>query len=1580
MDSFQQNSRETSVIRHTSTPDQTSQDCNLSFGLEERQEETPGFRVYLDHPSEFYSVNLPANHTTPIVSTDQSELSVFEDMAPSGGVNENLPPGALAQPGVKSGLDAKVMKLTRYTSIYDPQKYDANVLRDNKKEWTGHINQCFDAIVDYVAVINNKPEYNENDAAIVDTVMTEAEDKIHQFLIEFNRKCVVTALPPASVPVVPAPGSNTSASSSLSSNTEDKAKIAQVEVNIDTERVSSGVKSLNDEIRRTRDWTNAPSHEVELAMTKIATWKDQFNKLKEKIWNIKRNVQCYDLDATSLTSSEAAVNTLEAEMTLVIDNIEHEDNVRCLYTLNKSKTSNIKYPTFGGSNDEDYLKFQREMKNAFRVNRVRLEDQVQQLRNNLKGCAQKLIPTTLESIDEAFSVLTSIYGDPSRVMASRKSKISSMGNFPSSKVKTAANVKCQVEYLLSLELCIKDIFDVAEMSEDMDREAFNPSTYKTLINLFPLEVHSELCSVAGSIKVQTEALFKYVTDKREELQKILKHLPDAPNNDNGSRSRRDKDRQFTPNANATFKPPARYEKCRICVTLDAEGKTDQIYDGHTNDIPAGCPVYAAMTTQERKKYATKAKLCIFCLDGDYVWKGGNSRHTNCIAFNKRCYFTCNASSCKKHFLICVDHVHLNQEKIDRCKQFWQAKGKQFSATAVMSSAPRKQSSKSPSKSSKRVTDGSRSDVPDVTVSVDNTETAVGDNNDAPEVVAAACDPCIDQATEKLISVAGPDVIVHGVPDGDPLFMFSHAVGKTRGVNVFYDSGCSHMMLKESIPGVELDAVMIRKGPLNISAAGGVTVPVNHEWAVTMVRSDGSRQIMVGVSADNLTANFPTVNTADAYNEILNNVPRHKRARVSQLKVPREAGGQIDVMLGIQYQSCHPEIVHRLPSGLFIAKLKLKSHDGVGGPHRTFSALLGQCGDMSRLMATFIAGIETYRKVGAPKIAGPIMTLEDYDHAESYNRAEIESITGNVPDDHPEDMINVNDDVEDVSTVSTAGFTMQCSSCGSDVEEDVIDLLDAVKDDIGDDKVRAIAAYSDSDDKLSDLKTLIKIMEQGISLEYRCSKCRDCWKCKTASDTERISVREEQEDEMIKDAVKIDFINKKITASLPMRGDPEKYLAPNRNIAEKVLISQCKKVQNDEEAKQCVIKSFQKLTTNGYAVEFSKLTPEQQQKIQSKVPQHYLPWRVVHKPGSISTPTRCTMDASSKTPVLDNGVGGRCLNDICVKGRVNTLNLINMIIKFIMNVKGFCGDLKQFYNRIGLTEDQWHLQRVLFKDDLDIDAETKELIIVTLIYGVKSVSALSERAVLDLAQSVSNINPRLEALLVSGRYVDDIADSEKDDDAVKDIIENANNLFHSAGLDCKGWSMSGFDPHPDVTSDGISVDVAGIAWYPKIDSVIIKIPPLHFGRKFRGKLQVGTEIFDGTFAELDKFVPEALTRRMVTSKLAAVWDPLGKLLPVTSVMKCHLRRVVIETDGWNDAVKIDTRKLWIRNLWRLHTLQGIQYNRAVIPEDAVNTELQLIAAVDAAEVKIAGVWGRFLRRNGQYSCQLIIGRSLLAPVD
>ena len=55
--------------------------------------------------------------------------------------------------------------------------------------------------------------------------------------------------------------------------------------------------------------------------------------------------------------------------------------------------------------------------------------------------------------------------------------------------------------------------------------------------------------------------------------------------------------------------------------------------------------------------------------------------------------------------------------------------------------------------------------------------------------------------------------------------------------------------------------------------------------------------------------------------------------------------------------------------------------------------------------------------------------------------------------------------------------------------------------------------------------------------------------------------------------------------------------------------------------------------------------------------------------------------------------------------------------------------------------------------------------------------------------------------------------------------------------------------------------------------------------------------------------------------------------------------------------------------------------ARMPENAVSAKMDLIVAADASEdVKIVAAWGRFRLDNGKFSCQLIIGRSLLADED
>ena len=99
------------------------------------------------------------------------------------------------------------------------------------------------------------------------------------------------------------------------------------------------------------------------------------------------------------------------------------------------------------------------------------------------------------------------------------------------------------------------------------------------------------------------------------------------------------------------------------------------------------------------------------------------------------------------------------------------------------------------------------------------------------------------------------------------------------------------MFKEGVPGVELDGVITRKGPFNISAAGNSQVQVNHEWSVLMEKSDGSKQVVVGVSANELTSEFPLVNVTEAHKDILKNAPRFKKQKLNQLKEKTRGEGR-----------------------------------------------------------------------------------------------------------------------------------------------------------------------------------------------------------------------------------------------------------------------------------------------------------------------------------------------------------------------------------------------------------------------------------------------------------------------------------------------------------------------------------------------------------------------------------------------------------------------------------------------------------------------------------------------------------------
>jgi hypothetical protein len=78
------------------------------------------------------------------------------------------------------------------------------------------------------------------------------------------------------------------------------------------------------------------------------------------------------------------------------------------------------------------------------------------------------------------------------------------------------------------------------------------------------------------------------------------------------------------------------------------------------------------------------------------------------------------------------------------------------------------------------------------------------------------------------------------------------------------------------------------------------------------------------------------------------------------------------------------------------------------------------------------------------------------------------------------------------------------------------------------------AMVNSEERIIDMKKWREVMDAGMNIKYRCVKCRSGSDCRNADETERVSLRQEAEDQMIKDSIHIDYKKKQIMATLPLR--------------------------------------------------------------------------------------------------------------------------------------------------------------------------------------------------------------------------------------------------------------------------------------------------------------------------------------------------------------------------------------------------------------------------------------------------------------
>ena len=254
----------------------------------------------------------------------------------------------------RAKMKSFVTKMISILELYDPELYPVNVLQQNEGKWTKLAQECYQEMLSVMLEAEDADWMTDIMKAEMIKVKEKCKKLVKEYVIKVSQKLAA-----------PDPVNNESPAAAdidhnLSADTS-QVNLAKVNAAIEFEKLTCEVKLLSAEIRKVEDWSAADSHVVEAAMNQVADWKEKLDKIKESYFIMKRNILTYDLPADDLLVAESKVKCLSSELDIFIDDLQFEDETRCLYSLSRANLAGVRYPTFSGSPDEDYVKFKNDL-------------------------------------------------------------------------------------------------------------------------------------------------------------------------------------------------------------------------------------------------------------------------------------------------------------------------------------------------------------------------------------------------------------------------------------------------------------------------------------------------------------------------------------------------------------------------------------------------------------------------------------------------------------------------------------------------------------------------------------------------------------------------------------------------------------------------------------------------------------------------------------------------------------------------------------------------------------------------------------------------------------------------------------------------------------------------------------------------------------------------------------------------------------------------------------------------------------------------------------------------------------------
>ncbi len=276
--------------------------------------------------------------------------------------------------------------------------------------------------------------------------------------------------------------------------------------------------------------------------------------------------------------------------------------------------------------------------------------------------------------------------------------------------------------------------------------------------------------------------------------------------------------------------------------------------------------------------------------------------------------------------------------------------------------------------------------------------------------------------------------------------------------------------------------------------------------------------------------------------------------------------------------------------------------------------------------------------------------------------------------------------------------------------------------------------------------------------------------------------------------------------------------------------------------------------------------------------YILPQLLVLRPDKSTTKLRTVFHASYKTR------SGKSLNEILMTGPTLQLDIFDALVRFRRHPVGFAADIEKMYRQILVHPNDQHLQKIYYRSSPS--AKLKVGVLQTITYGTSPASFIATKCLSILADEIEESNPHCAEVIRTDFYMDDLITGCDTIEEARGLQKAVSNQLSTAHFPLRKYSsnspefLQGLEPslvepleYRDIASGNIKL--LGLRWIPNRDSmsVVLKLEPL----------------------------PTTITKRIMLSEIASIFDVLGILSPVTIRSKLLMQELWREKTPWDSPI-------------------------------------------------------------------------------